>query len=131
MTVGRRQYNEAEMLQMQRDAEVRVREMQNRVRKTVENANHTGRGWHSPSGLPRQQQLQEEKPEPPPEPPVQHNEDTHMLQKKEQPQSTVVGDIMDALGIDEDYLLIIGLILILINQRADTTLILALAYLLV
>ena len=45
--------------------------------------------------------------------------------------ATILGDIMGALGLEEDTLLIIGLLLILINQRADTTLLLALAYLLI
>ena len=44
---------------------------------------------------------------------------------------TILGDVMGALGVEEDSLLIIGLLLILINQRADTTLLLALAYLLI
>jgi hypothetical protein len=45
--------------------------------------------------------------------------------------TTIIEDIVGSLGIESDTLLIIGLILILINQKADTTLILALAYLLI
>jgi len=44
---------------------------------------------------------------------------------------TILGDVMGALGLEEDTLLIIGLLLILVNQKADTTLLLALAYLLI
>ena len=44
---------------------------------------------------------------------------------------TILGDVMGALGVGDDTLLIIGLLLILVNQRADTTLLLALAYLLI
>jgi hypothetical protein len=48
-----------------------------------------------------------------------------------QPRPTVLEELMRALELDEDYLLILGLMLILVNQRADTTIILALAYLLI
>ena len=58
--------------------------------------------------------------------------------RREQPPSppppndgTIIGDVMGALGMEDDTLLIIGLLLILINQKADTTLLLALAYLLI
>jgi hypothetical protein len=44
---------------------------------------------------------------------------------------TVLEELMRALELDEDYMLILGLIMILINPRADTTIILALAYLLI
>jgi hypothetical protein len=47
------------------------------------------------------------------------------------PRPTVIEEILRALELDEDYLLILGLLMILINQRADTTIILALAYLLI
>lgn len=46
-------------------------------------------------------------------------------------KTTIIEDIVGSLGVDSDTLLIIGLILILVNQKADTTLILALAYLLI
>lgn len=162
MTVGNKQYNEADMMQMQREAEARVREMQARSRKAAEDANNSGfpppqnRNWSNNSGMfrprqPRRQwpsqqqnsqqgqrQQQQNRPQPPknppekrtprPEPPHEHLPPEEAPPKKD---GTIIGDIMDALGLDEDYLLIIGLILILINQRADTTLILALAYLLI
>lgn len=68
-------------------------------------------------------------PEPPQEPPAQ--EPLHEAEPPVKKPTTIIEDVMGALGLDEDYLLIIGLLLILINQRADTTLILALAYLLI
>jgi len=94
-------------------------------------------------------------PEPPPELPelpfedqVQHhthdhhsqNENAHhnrnsrrgRTQTADHPDDgTIIGDVMGALGMEEDTLLIIGLLLILVNQKADTTLLLALAYLLI
>lgn len=184
MTVGRRQYNEAEMMQMQREAEARVRDMQQQARQTVEQANaetdaapsaRTNRNWSSHTGMSRQRPMRwpgpgmnrmpssrtnrrntssrqtrtedrdnpdehDNRQHPDTEPSEQRRNDTppHPPAPPETPaerpapkkDGTIIGDIMGALNIDEDYLLIVGLILILINQRADTTLILALAYLL-
>ena len=70
-------------------------------------------------------------------PPVnyaQHTEEN--TSHRQPPQSentdgTILGDVMGALGMEDDTLLIIGLLLILLNQKADTTLLLALAYLLI
>lgn len=168
MTVGDKQYNEADLLRMQRDAEERVRDMQHRARQTVDETNQNSNGnWSSYSGMRRrpspgrplhgqpgrqyngqptpqgQRRQYQQAPEPPhppapnpspynnnpPEPPP-HNVDPP-ASSGEKKEGTIIGDIMGALGLDEDYLLIIGLILILINQRSDTTLILALAYLLI
>lgn len=170
MTVGGRQYNEAEMIQMQREAEERVREMQARTRQAAEDANNTGaplnNNWSNNPGMYRrrpprwsigwpqgqQQNFQQghqrhqadrqeassssPSPSPPPSSPPPHAEAPSRPRVAEGPppppkDGTIVGDIMSALSLDEDYLLIIGLLLILINQRADTTLILALAYLLI
>lgn len=164
MRVGRRQYNEADMMQMQREAEARVREMQNRARRTAEEANTDfqqprNRNWSSNPGMNRQRPRRPNQPnqnqhqqnhnqgnrqaaQHPPEPPAPGNGPGHEHAQPHDPaahlgapppkkEGTIIGDIMGALGLDEDYLLIIGLILILINQRADTTLILALAYLLI
>lgn len=145
MTVGRTQYSEGDMLRMQKDAEARVKDMQSRARRTVEEANNESfpsssrnRNWSSNPNMNRQRgrsqqnssgrQQQGRKPEPPPPPPVQEAAPPEPETKK---TGTIVSDIMNALNLDEDYLLIIGLMLILINQRADTTLILALAYLLI
>lgn len=135
MVVGRRQYNEAEMMQMQRDAEMRVREMHSRARKTVENNpqnNRTprqGQNGNRPSMQNMQREMRHPHPPQPdalPEVPAPCQEDCPAPK-----DGTIVGDILDALHLDEDVLLILGLILILLNQRADTTLILALAYLLI
>lgn len=182
MTVGGRQYNEADMLQMQREAENRVREMQDRTRRTVAEASgapapasnpraggqrSNNRNWNSSTGMPRRmrwpgpqgfwqepaqpgRQAGHSRPDSPAEPhqsPETGARDETTAEASSPPgdrsggalpqtpppkkDGTVIGDIMDALGLDEDYLLIIGLILILVNQRADTTLILALAYLLI
>lgn len=59
------------------------------------------------------------RPSPPPPPREEKKGDTTLLQ-----------DILGAVGLDDDRVLILGLILILVNAKADTTLILALCYLL-
>ena len=129
MTVGRRQYNEAEMLQMQREAESRVRELHKRARKTLEEAQLNS----SETSVPHPpKDAQQHAPLPKGDPSAQESV-PHTSAASDSPKksNTIIGDIMTALNLDEDYLLIIGLILILINQRADTTLILALVYLLI
>lgn len=145
MTVGRKEYTEAELMRMQRDAEDRVREMHNRARQTIEQEPvppPRNRNWNSnpnmrrPGGR-RTQSGPRPEPQPEPiaqEPPIQEQEAEPQSASppEAQPQkTTIVEDVMRALNLDEDYLLIIGLLLILVNQRADTTLILALAYLLI
>lgn len=154
MKMGTREYTDAEMLRMQRDAEERVREMQARARATVESDNTNGnvnprnRNWNSNPGRRRQNSnnnngnntrhrqdpdftppIPPVEPEVPPEPSAQ--EPVHEAPAEAGKPTTIIEDVMGALGLDEDYLLIIGLLLILLNQRADTTLILALAYLLI
>lgn len=152
MTTGRRQYNEADMMQMQREAEARVRDMQAKARRVAldppeEDPARYNRNWSTNPGMlrqrsrrqqqngrPAQEQVRERPSEPERKPPAPADEAAAPPPVPPAPPKTggtIVGDIMDALGLDEDYLLIIGLILILINQRADTTLILALAYLLI
>lgn len=162
MTVGDKQYNERDLLRMQREAEARVREMQARARRTVEEGGPDGasaprgqnRNWVSTPNYYRQRMgarptagRGQRRPSPPRQAPPDPDRETSPRQSPPEPDrraeesaappaqpqksGTIVGDIMDALGLDEDYLLIIGLMLILINQRADTTLILALAYLLI
>ncbi|MCL2035317.1 MAG: hypothetical protein FWG94_11410 [Oscillospiraceae bacterium] len=146
MTLGRQEYTEADMARMQRDAEERVREMQSRARQAVDDSNggnngtqSRNRNWNNGTGNRRPQQRRGgQRQSEAPQMHQQRPQDTHQDMSPEPPvqasssqRTTIVEDIMGALGLDEDYLLIIGLLLILINQRADTTLILALAYLLI
>ncbi len=144
MTMGRREYSDAEMMRMQRDAEERVRDMQSRARITVENDNLTStqqrnRNWNNGGGMRRPNNGNNRRPTPEPQQPQPSNipppvaEAPTPEENCEEPKktTTIIEDVMGALSLDEDYLLIVGLMLILINQRADTTLILALAYLLI
>lgn len=141
MTVGRKEYSEAELMRMQRDAEDRVREMHSRAREVVEHEPASqpqrNRNWNSNPNMRRPNNRRPQpqpQPEPQPEPAAQDHEEPaadHAAGDKPPEKTTIVEDVMSALKLDEDYLLIIGLLLILVNQRADTTLILALAYLLI
>jgi hypothetical protein len=156
MMVGTRYYSEADMMRMQRDAEERVRDMQRRARQTagapegdtppMPNFVSPNRNWNPhPKGRRGQQQEHgnaSRQNHPPPEhttppepPPVQGAPDNqrppiHLPPPPPPKASTLVEDMVGRLGLEPDTLLIIGLLLILINQKADTTVILALVYLL-
>ena len=65
------------------------------------------------------------------EPPPRPNRPPRPEPAPEKPKdTTLLQDILGGVGLDDDRILILGLILILINDKADTTLILALLYLL-
>lgn len=154
MMVGNRYYSGADMMRMQRDAEDRVREMQERARQTAQESEgdippmpsfvNPNRNWSpNPNGRrgqnrpqnrnnqPRQQSSPV--PEPPPQEEARHSIPEEPIAPPPPPApnaTTLVEDIVGRLGLESDTLLIIGLILILINQKADTTIILALVYLL-
>lgn len=142
MQLGKRNYSDADMIRMQREAEERVREMHSRARDAAppeqevpaaSSGRRQGRGWASNPNYNRSRSGQRHRPpEPEPSrPPPPPEPEPEPAAETAPPPTTIIGDIMAALNMDEDYLLIIGLLLILINQRADTTLILALAYLLI
>ena len=164
--MARNYYSQNNMLQMQRSAEARVREMQSLARQALEDANqavHSGEtgGWSTNSGRsrsmnnapsqpgqarqaydqahPRQPVLAQaggavsaDPPQAPPgrAPPPATPPLPPLPPSSAAAKTTLVEDVIGRLGLDGDTLLIAGLILILINQKADTTLILALAYLL-
>lgn len=130
----RRVYSESDMMRMQRDAQARVRDMQNRSRKVVEESekNTVRGGWGTNTG----------KNAPPPKnsgkkqentshTSVPDTDDDTAKNGKTDKDTTLIQDILGAVGIDDDRMLIIGLLLILINSKADNTLILALIYLLI
>jgi hypothetical protein len=159
--MGSREYSDAEIQRMQRDAEDRVREMQERTKQASARENGAppqggNRNWNHWSGArhvsfrtPGQQQeqhraqQQEHRAAQQGQAQAQAHAQQHAHQQHAHPHQqhraaqrmvqrpTVLEELMRALELDEDYLLILGLMLILINQRADTTIILALAYLLI
>jgi len=151
---SRNNYSDRDMMRMQQDAAKRVREMQNRAKLTVDEAsaydtppasqNHNGRNfrnWSTNPNVQRQRshghQKEEEAqerakmPPPPPEPPTPEPPPPFAEEEAVKEPTTVIQDILGAIGLDDDRLLIIGLLLLLINAKADTTLILALMYLLI
>ena len=143
--------NEYDMLMMQQNAQRRVREMRNRARSAAMAQDELApppplnRNWSSATGRSRRFPSQPLRPSAPSAAPRPERETAHVPPPPPPPtpeqsapppnaktsDGTVLGDVMGALGLEEDTLLIIGLLLILINQKADTTLLLALAYLLI
>jgi hypothetical protein len=87
-----------------------------RARASPRNQNENFPGNQPPAqeDIPGQPQS---RPEPPPD-------------TAERSGTTLIQDILNGIGLDDDRILILGLILILINDKADTTLIFALLYLL-
>ncbi len=92
---------------------------QNNRQQQTGNRNQPHNQRRTPGGNPQQQQQQRRQQQRPAQPEPEKKTDTTLLQ-----------DILGAVGLDDDRVLILGLILILINSKADTTLILALCYLL-
>jgi len=68
--------------------------------------------------------------QPQPPPPRPNNQAEAKPPPEKPKDTTLLQDILGGVGLDDDRILILGLILILINDKADTTLILALLYLL-
>lgn len=146
---GRMDYRDTDLLRMQQEAAQRVRDMQRRSQeRTVETddsffPSFARRSWRAdPATLPARGRS-EAPPIPPLEPPVKPPPpaaDTAAEERRATPPagnspdggpiSTLLQDIVKAVGLDDDRLLLIGLLLILINEKADDTLILALCYLL-
>ena len=147
-------YNQGDMWRMTRDAEQRVREMRERARTVAQNydlptppvPSRENRNWSTETGrrpdpvpatkMPLRPQPEEESSQREQAQPYQSNQP--QPQSRQRPEesadkkdTTIIQDIVGAVGVGEDTLLILGLILILINQKADTTLILALVYLLI
>lgn len=97
-------YSHSELMSMQQDAIRRVQEMQRRSQEKV------------------QQSRRQPAPESERKPPQQKKEEGGALS----PVETILRD----LKLDHDRLMILGLLLVLINEGGDRTLILALCYLL-
>ena len=135
-------YTDSELARMQQDAIARAREMHSRAHRADGEAPppvpppRNTRGWNTSPGAQRRTQQRQGSPRgqrpgqehvPPPQP-----EYTPEPEPAAAPagNTTVIEDLMGKLGLDEDRLLIIGLLFILINAKADVTIILALIYLL-
>ncbi|MCL2856356.1 MAG: hypothetical protein FWE19_01340 [Oscillospiraceae bacterium] len=90
---------------------------------------HSNRQYGQPGRQTRTEAAGEQPRQPPPRSNRQPN--AGPSQNPEKPKdTTLLQDVLGGVGLDDDRILILGLILILINDKADTTLILALLYLL-
>ncbi len=137
MKMGQRELSDAEILRMQRDAEARVREMQERAGYTVRQDRHDGadqdsgsRNWNHWNGARRgggrraysrdtpHKSVGEEDRQSRPDQERAFRPEHERPRGEPAPQSqgTILEDIMGVLGLDDDYLLILGLMLILIND---------------
>lgn len=99
-------YSGAEVLSMQQDAIRRVQEMQRRA-----NAHLT------PSAAPPE--------EPPAQPPADPPK-----KPEEAPPTKTIGGLLEQFGVDPEQALLLVLLLLLAQEKADSKLLLALAYLL-
>ena len=116
-----RQYSPEELSAMQKDAMDRVREMQRRADETLRRSNAALPPQEAPQSTPLPAQ-----PEPPHSPQPQQHPPAPPL-----PQTTggKLSQILSVAGMDQDRLIILGLLLLLYNDGADQLLLLALLYL--
>lgn len=122
-----RQYSAEELEAMQKDAMARVREMQRRADETLRRGNRRSLSENTavaPSDLP-----------PPPQAPVPTVAVAPLspppsVESKEPLAGGKLRQILSVSGIDQDRLILLGLLLILYNEDADPLLLLALLYLL-
>lgn len=122
-----RQYSAEELETMQKDAMARVREMQRRADETLRRGNRrslTENTAVAPSDLPPPSQV------PVPAVAVTPLSPPSSVENKEPLAVGKLRQILSVSGIDQDRLIILGLLLILYNEEADPLLLLALLYLL-
>lgn len=112
-------YSSAQMMQMQQDAIRRVHEMQRIARERV-----------AAAGAPAEAEMLEEAPSL-----SQNKRSPHQNQHAVVANSSLLhpnafGGFLGKLGLEQDQLILAGIILMLINEGADNLLILALCYIL-
>lgn len=110
---------------MQQDAMQRVREMQRRARERLEASNRIA------SGLPAAQAAQEAPQNTSPAQRPAAQQKARQLDAPQQKGAFPFQGILEKLGMDGETGLILLLLLLLINEGADRTVILALVYILV
>lgn len=121
-----KEYSPEELAAMQKDAMERVREMQRRADETLRRSN---------ASLPQQEPPMNPPIPPPPEAPRAPQAAQHPPAPLSSPsldQQTSGGklsQILSAAGMDQDRMIILGLLLLLYNDGADHLLLLALLYL--
>lgn len=138
MAVSSSGYTSKEIMSMQQDAIRRVNEMQRIAREKIANSENRSQNFAKPQEKPTPQQNQQNnKPLPPMKPPpniVKPNEPSKELVKAENKPTEVLpyslAGFLDRMNIDTETLLLIGLLLLLINEGADVQLLMALVYIL-
>ncbi len=121
-------YTEEDMLRMQQEAMDRVREFQQRTRAAT--------GLSAPSWLDQGQPEPILQGEPLALTPVSQEEPEELQPQTQEPSTGAQSSapplegLLERLGMDGETVLILGLILLLYNEKADHLLLLALAYLL-
>ena len=140
-------YSDDDVMRMQQDAVRRVKEMQAKAQATLETVN---REHPDPPPPPRKPGSPQRRQPPPPVPsPVEQLKDLgqQVLPAVEdvleggsiadlinaflpQDDDSAVGGVLKALKLDGEKILILGLLLFLMNAKADKTILLALFYLL-
>lgn len=148
-------YTSAQMMAMQRDAIRRVNEMQRIARERVFGTQPPKPVPEPPDPSPEPEQAHEEPKHPQRGPEPERPEPRHVHQPESGPKThslpvelprrspppppppglnlpvpNALGGILDRIGLDNDQLILGGLILVLMNEGADNLLILALAYIL-
>ncbi len=125
-----RDYSYNELLNMQQQAMRRVEQMQQNARQAKDNFNVTSPQQNKPE--PNIQNTQKSKP-------IDFAKDNQPIKKEELTQSTnnsmfskenPIKDLVNGLNLDNDKLLLIGVILLLSKEDADNSLIFALLYML-
>lgn len=123
MAVNSSGYSNREIHELKEDAMRRVREMQSRVRQTVQSSNA------SLSGIPAAQTAPPPRTQshPTPIPPSTHNRPDEVKPKTNHPAPL----LKLPFELDNDRIVLLALVYLLISEGADNMLILALLYLLI
>lgn len=120
-------YTNAELMAMQQDAIRRVQDMHRRAQQRVQgqpDSTRTQRGTSHPAQRSRSNGAQEQQHRQPPAP-------SPPAEIQQTGEGTPIEKILKDLNIDKDRIILLGLIILLLNEGADRTLIIALVYLLI
>lgn len=113
-------YSGSDILHMQQDAIRRVREMQRRANEKLRQGNSPPSNGTTPPPLSLSNS----------HPSSSHNERPVPISTNPPVQDSLAG-VLDRLGIDNEKAVLLLLIILMLNEGADTKLILALCYLLI
>lgn len=144
MAVNNSGFNGSQVMHMQQDAIRRVREMQRRANEKLQQTQHMMTNPPPPSSPQRgqsghMQNRQQASSSPPPKEhkqphqekaPTQSSHKQHTAAPKQASSVFSPAALLDKLNIDHERALLLLLVVVLVNEQADTKLILALCYLL-